>query len=158
MRFSNLSQYFEKLEKTSSRLALIDTLSDLFKQTDQKEIRKIVYLLQGRLAPFFVPLEIGMAEKNVASSVADAYKSSKENVLKLFTKLGDEGLAAEELNRKNGTKDSGITVEEVCETLEKIANTKGEGTVEKRKILLTSLLEKSMQFPQEIWFEFLWVT
>jgi len=142
MKFSKLSQYFDKLEKISSRLALIGILSELFKETSSKEIGKIVYLLQGRLAPFFVPIEIGMAEKNVASSVANAYKSNREDVLKLFEKLGDEGLAAEQLNRKSGTRDSGITVEEVWETLETIAKIQGEGTVDKRQALLTNLLEK----------------
>ncbi len=141
MKFSKLSEYFENLEKTSSRLSLIDILSDLFKETEEKEIDKIVYLLQGRLAPFFVPLEIGMAEKNVAVSIANAYKSNKEDVLKLFAKLGDEGLAAGELAQKTGAKDSGLTVEDVYKTLEEIAKTQGAGTVEKRQTLLTGLLE-----------------
>ena len=33
MKFSKLAEYFEKLEKTSSRLILIDILSELFKET-----------------------------------------------------------------------------------------------------------------------------
>ena len=66
MKFSELTTYFEKLEATASRLSLIEILSDLFKVTPTSEIEKIVYLIQGRLAPFFVPLEIGMAEKTVA--------------------------------------------------------------------------------------------
>ena len=41
MTFSALSQYFEKLEKTSSRLALIDILCDLFKEVKKEEIQKI---------------------------------------------------------------------------------------------------------------------
>ena len=62
MTFSELSKYFEKLEATSSRLALIDILSDLFKHSQAFEIEKIVYLTQGRIAPFFEATEIGMAE------------------------------------------------------------------------------------------------
>ena len=142
MKFSRLSEYFEKLEKTSSRLALIDILSELFKETGEKEVRKVTYLLQGRLTPFFVPIEIGMAEKNVASAVANAYDSNKEDVLKLFGKLGDEGLATEELAKKKNAKDSGISVDEVYETLEQIAKTQGAGTVEKRQVLLTGLLQR----------------
>ena len=89
MTFSNLSQYFEKLEVTSSRLALIDILSDLLKHSSKDEIEKIVYLTQGRIAPFFEATEIGMAEKTVASAIALAYVSKKEEVLKLYGKLGD---------------------------------------------------------------------
>ena len=45
MKFSELSQYFEKLEKTPSRLALIEILSELLKKTPTTEIEKIIYLI-----------------------------------------------------------------------------------------------------------------
>ena len=101
MTFAELSKYFEKLEATASRLALIDILSDLFKHSGKDEIDKIVYLTQARVAPFFEPIEIGMAEKHVASSIASAYSSTKEEVLKLYGKLGDMGLVAQELNNRH---------------------------------------------------------
>ena len=144
MKFKELAEYFEKLEKTSSRLALIDTLSELFKKTPKEEIEKVTYLIQGRLAPFFVPLEIGMAEKTVAKSIANAYGLSREEVLKLYQKLGDMGLVAERLNIKykiSNIKYS-INVDQVFDVLKEIANTKGEGTVEKRQKLLSDLLQK----------------
>ena len=99
MTFSTLSSYFEKLEATSSRLSLIDILSDLFKHSSALEIDKITYLIQGRIAPFFEPTEIGMAEKTVAMAIALSYESKKEEVLKLYGKLGDMGLVAEKLAR-----------------------------------------------------------
>ena len=52
MQFTELTQYFEKLEGTSSRLSLIEILAELFRKTPAEEIEKIVYLIQGRLAPF----------------------------------------------------------------------------------------------------------
>ncbi|TMC60068.1 MAG: DNA ligase, partial [Chloroflexota bacterium] len=63
MEFATLAQYFEKLEKTSSRLTLIAILSELFRLVESPdEIEKVSYLVQGRVAPFFEALEIGMAE------------------------------------------------------------------------------------------------
>src|ERR1035437_6533014 len=143
MKFSELTEYFEKLEKTSSRLALIEILAELFRKTPAEEIEKIVYLIQGRLAPFFMPIEIGMAEKTVAEALALAYGSTKEAVLKDYQKLGDMGLAAEQLCQDLGFKiqDSRISVTEVVNVLLEIANTKGNGTVEKRQILLSDLLK-----------------
>ncbi len=91
MTFQELAKYFEKLEETSSRLALIDILSELFKKSAKEEIERIVYLTQGRIAPFFEATEIGMAEKNVAEAIARAYGSSKTEVLKFYSKLGDMG-------------------------------------------------------------------
>ena len=100
MTFQELSLYFEKLEATASRLALIDILSDLFKNSSKEEIQKIVYLTQGRIAPFFEATEIGMAEKNVAEAIARAYGSSKAEVLELYSKLGDIGAVVTQLNSK----------------------------------------------------------
>lgn len=144
MKFKQLTDYFEKLEKTSSRLSLIEILSELFKQTPENEIEKVVYLIQGRLAPFFIPIEIGMAEKTVAQSIANAYGLSREEVLKSYSKLGDMGLVAAQLNGKwkmeNGKSD--LTVDDAFKILTEIANTKGNGTVEKRQKLLSDLLSK----------------
>ena len=144
MKFSELAEYFEKLEGTSSRLALIEILSDLFKKTPSSEIEKIVYLIQGRLAPFFAPIEIGMAEKTVAEALALAYGSTKKEVIKEFNKLGDMGLTAEQFNLKSKIANVKlqISVAQVCKILLEIANTKGNGTVEKRQILLSDLLKK----------------
>src|SRR3990167_5901282 len=133
MRFSELSAYFEKLEKTSSRLELIDILSDLFKESSKNEIDKIIYLTQGRIAPFFEPIEIGMAEKNVASALAQSHGLSREYVLKEYSRLGDMGSVASLLSSKIKAQKSKITVGEVFEILTKIAKTSGEGTVEKRQ-------------------------
>ncbi|MCL4387004.1 ATP-dependent DNA ligase [Patescibacteria group bacterium] len=142
MKFKELADYFEKLEKTSSRLALIEILSELFKKTPQEEIEKITYLIQGRLAPFFVPIEIGMAEKTVAQSIANAYGKTQQEVLKSYQRLGDMGKAAEELSLKSNKKTSNLSVGDVFKILEDIAKTSGEGTVEKRQKLLSDLLSK----------------
>ena len=147
MRFSELSLYFERLEVTSSRLALIDILSDLFKHSSASEIEKIVYLTQGRIAPFFEATEIGMAEKTVASAIAASLSIKRDEVLGIYSKLGDMGLAMQSLKSKiihsasSGQK-SKITVSEVFEILKIIAKTSGEGTVEKRQTLLSDLLGK----------------
>ena len=142
MRFAKLSNYLEKLEKTSSRLTLIDILSELFKKTPSSEIEKITYLIQGRLAPFFVPLEIGMAEKTVAQAIANAHGLKREEVLKNYQDLGDMGKVAEQLSSKFKVQSSRLTVNEVFDVLNEIANTKGEGKVEKRQKLLSDLLTK----------------
>ncbi len=154
MLFKDLCLYFEKLEKTSSRLNLIDILADLFKHSSSSEIEKIVYLSQGRIAPFFQALEIGMAEKQVAQAIAQAYNSTKQDILKLYGKLGDIGFTAVEAHLKFvkegkiqnslfAEKPTKMTVAEVFDVLTQIAKTSGLGTVEKRQILLSGLLKRA---------------
>lgn len=140
MLFSKLSQYFEKLEETSSRLALIDILTDLFQEVKTDEVAKICYLLQGRVAPFYQALEIGMSEKLVAAAMSRASGVDREEVLKEYGKLGDLGLVAEKL--KTTIQNSKLTVSEVFEILTEVAKTTGEGTVEKKVSLLAGLLTK----------------
>lgn len=142
MLFSQLCFYFEQLENTSSRLTLIDILSDLFKKSKGEEIDKIVYLTQGRIAPFFEALEIGMAEKQVAGAIAASLNIKREEVLKQYLKLGDMGMTMQSLKSKVKSQKSKITVNEVFEILLKIAKTSGEGTVGKRQTLLSQLLEE----------------
>ncbi len=149
MTFSNLAQYFTQLEATPKRLELIDILSKLFKSSSKEEISMICYLVQGRIAPFFKPVEIGMAEQTVAQAIAISYQSSKEEVLKLYGKLGDMGNVASLLSSKvkssalqRGEQKSKLTVKEVFEILIQIAGTNGNGTVEKRLKFLSDLLKK----------------
>src|SRR3990172_12639808 len=97
MKFSKLSDYYEKLEGTSKRLELVDILSQLFREAKADEIGKICYLIQGRVAPFFEPTELGMAESLAAQAVGRAFDKSKVDVLKLYRQKGNMGLAAVQL-------------------------------------------------------------
>jgi DNA ligase-1 len=143
MEFAKLSQYFEKLEQTSSRLALIAILSELFSSVESPdEIEKVCYLVQGRVAPFFVALEMGMAEKTVARSIAIAYNTSPEQVSKLYSDLGDMGLVAERVSKEAGIVSNALSVDDVFQGLKTIAQTSGKGAVEKRISLLIDLLKK----------------
>src|SRR3990167_3447355 len=145
MKFSKLAQYYERLEATSKRLELVDILSKLFKESDAQEIGKICYLIQGRVAPFFEPIELGMAESLAVQAVGRAFNKSKEEVLKLYRQKGNMGIAAKELaekikNKRSNIKD-GLSVADVFEELLKVAKFTGEGTVEKKVSTLSDLLK-----------------
>lgn len=142
MSFEQLAIYFKKLDETSSRLSLIDILSDLFSEASGENIDKIIYLLQGRVAPFYEPVEIGMADKTVAQAMAQAYSVDREQVLRLYQKLGDMGEEAQKLSASNVKQNKRVSVVEVFSVLKEIAQTKGEGTVEKRVNLFCGLLDK----------------
>lgn len=143
MTFSELTTYFEQLEATSSRLSLIDILADLFKKTDAATIDQVIYLAQGRVAPFFASTEIGMADKMVAQSIADAFGVSKENILSEYARKGDLGLVAMEFAKKKGVSgNASLTVGEVFSGLTDIAHTSGVGSVEKKVTALKELLLK----------------
>jgi DNA ligase 1 len=142
MKFSEFALYLDKLEATSSRLSLIDILSELFKKTTSEEVRQICYLVQGRVVPFFEPTELGMAENMVAVAVGQAFKTTKENVITSYRKLGNMGLAAKELSETSGLKPKELTIDEVYDRLLSIAKTTGVGSVEKKIGILSDLLDE----------------
>src|SRR3989338_9491619 len=144
MTFEKFSQYFEKLDATTKRLELIDILSKLFKESKSGEIGNICYLIQGRVAPFFEPVEIGMAEMTVAQAVGRAFGKSKDKVIKLYRSKGNMGKAASQLarNTKQETGNRKLSVNEVFAKLLEIAKFSGEGTVEKKVSTLANILTK----------------
>lgn len=142
MKFAELASYFEKLEGTSSRIELTSILSQLLKKVSKDEIDKVAYLLQGRVVPFFEPIEIGMADKTVIQALSRAYGVEIGQVNKLNSQLGDLGLVAERLsNQRPATRDQ-LLVSDVYEGIFKIATTSGEGSVEKKIGTLAELLKQ----------------
>lgn len=139
MKFSELAKYFDELEKTASRNELVRILSELYKKAEGREMAEITYLLQGRVAPFYEPVEIGMGEKLVIAALSEAYGLTKEETAQKFSHLGDLGLVAEELARR--TPDKGLSVQQVFEKLAEIASTVGEGTIGKKLNLLSTVLK-----------------
>lgn len=141
MTFSQLSFYFQRLEQTPSRNAMTEILAELFKKAGKDEICKLCYLLQGRVAPLYEPIEFGVADKFIIRSIARAYDVDGDRVNKEFKKEGDLGIVAESCYRvlKHGNK-TPPSVVEVFEKLENLAGMSGEGSQEKKIEALSELL------------------
>src|SRR5215471_7296927 len=143
MEFADLAQTFEELERTSSRLTLIELVTQLFRSIERpEEIQQVCYLMQGRVAPFYEALEMGMAEKSVTKAIALASHSTQEQIEALYGKLGDLGLVAEQV--RNETKDppASLSIDDVFEALRAIAHTSGKGAIESKSARLVSLLRQ----------------
>ena len=143
MEFAALAHTFEELERTSSRLALIGLLTRLFRSIERpEEIEHVCYLVQGRVAPFFVALEMGMAEKSVTRSIAIASHTTPESVASLYATLGDLGLVAGQVKGETKNDPAVLSIDDVFEGLRAIAQTTGKGAVEQRITKLADLLTR----------------
>ncbi|MFP3215225.1 MAG: ATP-dependent DNA ligase [Candidatus Micrarchaeota archaeon] len=146
MLFEDVAKYYEKLESVSSRLQMIDILTELFKKAKKDELKKLVYMTQGILSPPFEGVETGMAEKLVETAIATATGFTKEEVEQDFKKRGDLGETAEYLISKTKLKKLAsrkFEVSEVFDTMYKIATTSGEGSQEAKIKMLAELLAAS---------------
>src|SRR6266566_3031438 len=143
MEFAHLARTFEELERTSSRLSLIELVTQLFRSIERpEEIQQVCYLMQGRVAPFYEALEMGMAEKSVAKAIAMAFHSTQEQIEALYGKLGDLGLVAEQVRNETNDPPASLSIDDVFEELRAIAHTSGKGAVESKSARLVSLLRQ----------------
>lgn len=146
MFFDEVSAYYEKLENTSSRLSMVDILSELLSKAKSDEIKNLIYLTQGVLAPPFEGVQIGIAEKFAESAIATASGYSKEDAIASFRKTGDLGHTAEELIRKGKLRPLSrkhLEVNHVFESMKKIASTSGAGSQDAKIGALVELLASS---------------
>lgn len=138
MTFAELSGYLDRMESTSSRKELVQTTADLYSKASPDELQPLTYLIQGRLSPFFEPIEIGMGDKLVMAAIAQAAARPVAEVTKLYDTLGDLGAVAEEVATKSKTKPPSVI--EVHSRLLEIAAAAGTGSVEKKRTIFASLL------------------
>lgn len=149
LRYSAIAEMYEKIEATTKRLEMTDLLVELIKATPKDLVGKVAYLTQGKLYPDFMGIELGVAEKSIINTIATASGTKKEDVNKLWKKLGDLGLAAEESLKESRSSKARLlppeplTVEDVYDTLDKISKTSGQGSVEARIGALSQLLVRA---------------
>lgn len=143
MLFKILTEHFEKLEATTSRLAMMDILVHLFRETPPNLMDKVVYLTLGEVYPPYIGLEIGLADKLVLRAISLATGIPDGRVEQEYKNLGDSGLVAEKLlstRRKAALFSQPLTVEKVYSTFEKMCRISGEGAQDTKIKLFAGLL------------------
>lgn len=143
MRFVELVNSYEMIEATSSRISMTNYLTDLFKNTPEEDIDKVIYLTEGKLYPPFMGIELGMAEKMALRALSSATGMSRDKIENEYKKKGDIGLLAEEmLKAKIQTTffKRELLVEDVYESLDKIARMTGSGSTDTKIRILAGLL------------------
>ena len=146
MRYSRIADAYEKIEATTKRLEMTDYLVEILKETPTNLIDKVVYLTQGKLYPDFVGIEIGIAEKLAIRAVARAAGHREKDIEADMQKTGDLGETTQKFMTKKTQAtffSTPLTVERVYETLDKMANSTGSGSVDLKLGLLAGLLSDS---------------
>ena len=144
MKFSLIADCYEKIEATTKRLEMTDYLVELLRTTSEEVMSKVVYLTQGKLYPDFVDVQTGIAEKLAIQAVARATGKSEKEIEQDLAKTGDIGETARKfLSRKSQAtlfQGAVLTVEEVYDTLDKMARASGAGSMDRKLSSLAGLL------------------
>jgi DNA ligase-1 len=138
VKFTELAASLDQLEGTNSRNELVRILSEVYRACSVDELEPITYLIQGRLAPFFEPVEIGLGERLLITAIAAAYSIPKEEVTKVNRETGDLGMTAQRLATASPAKSPSVV--EVHRRLSEIAAAGGEGSQQEKLDGFTSLL------------------
>jgi DNA ligase 1 len=141
VHYETVAAAYRDLEQVSSRLALIDRLAELLRQTPDELLPRVVYLCLGEIAPAFTGIEIGLADKMVTRALADGTGVPLEEVRATLRETGDLGLTAEQLLA--GRRPAALEVGVVFETLHQIAAAAGTGSQTRKLELLGGLLERA---------------
>lgn len=142
MLFSRFSEYLNQMTETSKRLELKSILSSLFLESGS-DIKKTVYLIQGKIAPDYEGKEIGLADKTILEILSEISGIDKDEITKKLAKVGDIGTVAYEIKAKSSQQmlfQEDITIEDVFGTLKSISEKKGGGSTRIKRDLMKRLL------------------
>ncbi len=144
--FSEVAKVLLETENRSGRLEMTDLLAGLFKRASPSEIDKLIYILQGILAPPYEDIDLGMGERFALESIASSAGYSKDHVESLYKKTGDLGITAETLFEKKQQQSlfsKEMDIVYVHTSLVRIARASGSGSQELKKKYLSELLNNS---------------
>lgn len=143
-----LCNTFEQIEQITSRLAIQELLTDLFRQVlmlTPKDMYDLIYLSSNSVAPAYECIELGIGDAILIKAIGEAYGTNPSMIRQQYQQEGDLGTVAKVSKGKQRTLGFGATpksllAKEVLAVLREIANTTGTNSqkykVDKIKKLL----------------------
>ncbi|MBI2124502.1 ATP-dependent DNA ligase, partial [Candidatus Pacearchaeota archaeon] len=144
MLYSQLAEFYERLEATSKRLEKTGILAELLQKLKNAKDKSVIYLVKGRIFPDYDAREMGISTQLAIKALTKAAGVSAGEIVRKWKILGDLGKVAEEITakKKQATllKGAGLTTEKVLDNLRKLPGMQGKGTVDKKISLIAELL------------------
>lgn len=143
MKYSNLVELYEMLEKTAKRLEKTNLVCEFLRKTPAEDMERIVLLMSGRVFPPWDERKIGVAARMIIKALEVATGISSEKIEKDWAKSGDLGEVACELIGKKHQRtlfSSELTVLKVFENIRKLTTLEGPGSADQKVKLVAELL------------------
>ncbi len=145
MDYIVLADTYEQLENTSKRLKKTEILARLLLKAD-KNLRGIVYLMQGRVFSAATKDEIGVSTKIVSKAIANHTGVSADKIERMYSREGDLGIVVEKLMSKGGQQPlfkKKLTVQKVLDNIRNLVKMTGSGAINKKVAIISELLNLS---------------
>ncbi|PSH01041.1 MAG: DNA ligase, partial [Nanohaloarchaea archaeon SW_7_46_7] len=129
MKFSKITEAFEKLDQTQKTLEKTDILAELFEESGE-QLPQVVLMCTGTPFPAWKDMDLGVSSKTLVKIISKATGRSEKEVEKEWKEQGDLGLAAQTMVEKKTQQrlmSQEITVQKAFERMQKVAEMESEG-------------------------------
>jgi DNA ligase-1 len=145
--YALLTRCFILINSTTSRIKIVDTLVNLLRtiiEGDPSSLLPAVWLATNAISPPYIDLELGLGGSAISKALKKVCGLDNAGLKVLNNKYGDAGDVAFEAKKKQSftlRKPKPLTIKSVFESLVKIANSKGNGSVENKQRIVERLVQ-----------------
>jgi DNA ligase-1 len=148
MLLQDLTEVYEQVRGTASKLEKIALVSELLRKTPSETLPLVCYLLRGRVFPEYSAQELRLGWSSIWDAIRVVTTVTNEDLTAAYNKFGDLGSAVELIFEEKPKisillVSEPLTVEECYTALVKIATLTGKDSVRRKKAVLVGLLNKS---------------
>ena len=145
MNFNDLSVKLDEISENSSLLKKVDIISKLLSNSHERDITNIIYILQGKFAPEYEKIKLGISNKLILKSLSKVSGISMELIEKMWGDVGDIGQLSYDIiksKKQNNLFNDNLMTSELIEELNKMSKLEGKGSTEEKIKILIKLYSK----------------
>ncbi|KAI9680837.1 MAG: hypothetical protein M1817_004277 [Caeruleum heppii] len=145
--YAILTRCFVLVNSTQSRIKIVDTLTNCLRliiEADPDSLLPAVWLATNSIAPPYVSMELGLGGSAISKALKKVCGLDNQGLKTLYNKYGDAGdVAFEAKKRQTFTlrKPKSLSMKSVYQSLVKVANSKGNGSVEFKQRIVERLVQ-----------------
>ncbi|KAF2106331.1 ATP-dependent DNA ligase [Lophiotrema nucula] len=145
--YALLTRCFMLVNSTTSRIKIVDTLVNLLRtiiEGDHESLLPAVWLATNSISPPYIDLELGLGGSAISKALKKVCGLDNAGLKTLHNKYGDPGDVAFEAKKRQAftlRKPKPLTMKSVFDSLKKIANSKGHGSVEAKQRIVERLVQ-----------------
>jgi len=145
--YALLTRCFVLINSTQSRIKIVDTLVNCLRvliEADPESLLPAVWLATNSISPAYISLELGLGGSAISKALKKICGLDGAGLKTLYDKHGDAGDVAFEAKKRQSftlRKPKPLSIKGAYQTLVKIANSKGQGSVEQKQRLVERLLQ-----------------
>lgn len=145
--YALLVRCFVLVNSTTSRIKIVDTLVNLLRliiESDPSSLLPAVWLATNSISPPYIDLELGLGGSAISKALKKVCGLDNAGLRTLYNKYGDAGDVAFEAKKRQSMtlrKPKPLTIKSAFDSLVKIANAKGQGSVESKQRIVERLVQ-----------------